>query len=123
MTSELAHVAVSSLARAAATQGIPPSLIHDVKLALHYLAREGRLYVHLTESLNRDECWVRTELERLQLRSPQYSLEEARIHSRLLAINAERRRQAIQHAERERALQAHLAAALATLTPLLDDDG
>lgn len=110
------------LARAAATQGIPQSLVRDLTLALLHLGNERRLYDRLTTSLDHDECWVRTELERLQLRSPQYSLEEARIHSRLLAIESERRRQAVQHLERKRALHLHLAAMLAKLAPLLDED-
>lgn len=119
---QLGRDAKRYVALAGATPGFPESLKRDIALALAHLADESRLHRDLLASLDRDECYVRTELERLQQRSPQYSLDEARIHARLLAIEGERRRLAVQHAERVRALQVHLAACLAKVAPLLDDD-
>ena len=103
------------------------SIARELKLVLQHIESLRELQDHIENSVGESRCSIKTELSRIESQVPKYSSfappERERFHSVLLALEAERRRNAATHHEQLRLLHSHLLSLLEKHAHLLRRNG
>ena len=87
-------------------------LAQEIALAVELVDQTRRLYAVLRESLFDDELRIETDLAIVKNEYPVYSADEATLRARLLSLEKERRRLALQETDSLRQLYSELLSLL-----------